>query len=549
MLRRSVPVFPHNRILDQFIHCVPGFDALEQSDQEALVEMFWYCVIHGRGGHNDGTAAISVKPMTKIWGSVERMKSIVQHKYFSCLQGSNFSGEASNYSPCEEMEQAYYCLVKAGATSKSRKVLLTKRRTHAHVVEAKTSSGARRHGKGQPSSMLPINIQGLNQCLDRSPCKLCRRAALRFLYLEQQSPHPGAIPMRYCEVRAGRIFDRWGIQNASRSVRSVALAGMYDYDISNCHLAIVRELAGRLGLLCPALDRYLANKKEFRERVAAYVNEASGTDSVEADAVKKAIIQLAYGAPLSTSTRVSLSTVFPNRRARQAFRSHPEVQLIVQELRHARHKIVKSHISEQGRIQNAFGVRDCFELPKEYDRALSFVVTGVEALALDAILQRWGESILLAMHDGWIVREAIPTEEFEAEIERKTGFPLQVELKERLAVQDKCDHDCAPIDGAEFSEENQRFIENSPDSLETKARRVGGSCLLLCRASSLFSGVCPLKTGVPSWGRELGEKVGLWVTARPQWNLPPHLKTRGSRGGGRRKRVSIARGPGAKDSD
>jgi hypothetical protein len=362
-------------------------------------------------------------------------------------------------------------------------------------------------------------------------------AALRLLYLEQQSPNPGAIPMRYREVGAGRIFASGGVQNISRSVRAIALAGMYDYDISNCHLAIVRELADRLGLRCPALDGYLANKIAFREGIAAYLNETSGVDYVEANKVKEAVIQLAYGAPLSTSTRVSLSTAFPNPRTRHAFQSHPQVQLLVQELGRARREIVKGHITAKGQIQNAFGVRDYFDLPKEYNRALSFVVTGVESLALDAILQRWGASILLAMHDGWIVREAIPVEEFEAEIALKTGFALRVELKEKLTAQDDCDHGCAPSDEGGGSLENQNLVEDIRDSLETKASGLGFSSSRpsVCISYPCFPAeACAMKTGVPSWVRVLADRGGgIWVTARPPWNLPPHLKRNGARGGGR----------------
>lgn len=53
---------------------------------------------------------------------------------------------------------------------------------------------------------------------------------------------PGSIPIHYLEQSTGRLFaEGLSLQSAPREIRSAALAGCRDYDISNCHWAFTIE--------------------------------------------------------------------------------------------------------------------------------------------------------------------------------------------------------------------------------------------------------------------------------------------------------------------
>jgi hypothetical protein len=151
---------------------------------------------------------------------------------------------------------------------------------------------------------------------------------------------------------------------------------------------------------------------------------------------------------------------------------------------------------------------------------MSFITIGVEALLLDAILKRWGPSILLPMHDGWIMRESIPTAEFEAIIKAETGFSLSVEA-ELLQIPDRCVHVCAPEVRKDNTESNQYVKGFFSPSEKTK-----GSLFLLPPASPPPLSPCMAYMGcsrrgrVPSWERRL-IRGRLVVSACPRWNLHP----------------------------
>jgi hypothetical protein len=284
------------------------------------------------------------------------------------------------------------------------------------------------------------------------------------------------------------------------------------------------------------LDEYLSRKSEIRRAIAADISPSlASVGKVQLEQVKKGIIALAYGARLSTSDRVSLAETIPDKRAREAFVAHPFVRALKDDLRRASRDIVDHHASANGWVENAFGVRQEFDLRSKLESAVSHIITGYEALALDAVLQRWGEAVLLAMHDGWIMQDRIPTEEFEDEIFRKVGFRLSVEVS-RLQGQPDCDEDCAPNPEVENNAINQDFTDfwGGPVIINSARRCTGGGDLPSSSSSSVAC--CPCFAVDPSWN--CSQWVGKAILVhRPRWNLPPRYRGLGVRVGRRRRRV------------
>lgn len=98
------------------------------------------------------------------------------------------------------------------------------------------------------------------------------------------------IAQRYIESRAGRLYATGiSLQTAPRTIRSVALHGLYDYDIENCHYAIFSQLTARYGFECEAINYYLTNKHMLRDALASSVG-------ITLNQVKMCLLAIMYGA-------------------------------------------------------------------------------------------------------------------------------------------------------------------------------------------------------------------------------------------------------------
>jgi hypothetical protein len=76
---------------------------------------------------------------------------------------------------------------------------------------------------------------------------------------------PGYVLHRYCEIESGRVYavTKPNLQNCYRVLREVAMAGLYDIDIENCHYSILAQMAASHGYQCTEINDYLANKERF----------------------------------------------------------------------------------------------------------------------------------------------------------------------------------------------------------------------------------------------------------------------------------------------
>ena len=498
----------------KFRQCVPEFAVMTPSDQSALVKMFWQCVISPaklKHSSSEFSSHIPAKSIKRIWGSTQRMKAVVGYKFFSCEPGSNLTGRASLFKPCKEFLQAYQCYVLGTQGTKFLSVSGNEfvRQRHALVVASKTSENNRRHGLGQPSPNMPVNREALTKLLNKPICASCKQAVLKLLCLSSSSANQGFISMRYEQKPFGRLYDCHGIQSIPRPVRSVALQGKFDYDIENCHISILAELSRRLQLSIPTIEHYLLHKNQCRLSVAEDIASRTGL-SIDLECTKAALISLVYGANLSTSEYSGLANVITDDQQRKAFVNNPFVIDLTRELNVCRSAIVGSWQSKEGWITNAIGIRKKFHADQK-KRALSFILTGIESYALDSVLQRWGIDILLCMHDGWIMSDKIPVQEFEATIFSATGYKLKVECSE-ITDQAHCLNCCALRFNQNETIENQ-IVTNNPGYL----LKTNGAC------------GCGIG-GVGSWDEKTWSS-GLVISARPRWNLPPDFDGVSQKGG------------------
>jgi hypothetical protein len=248
------------------------------------------------------------------------------------------------------------------------------------------------------------------------------------------------ITHRYEEKDCGRLHAVGvNLQSAPSEIKAVALHECWEYDFSNCHYAILVQLAQRVGVDLPEVRWYLDNKRALRESLAARI----GTDDV--DAVKTCLISgPLYGAHSRLSERAAITQLLGRESARRLFQD-PQYRALKRDVARARDRIIRAARVEQDRLFNAVGssislleTEGCRRAKRRSPAALlSHLLLGIEALMLRTAIDAYPEDVVLPMHDGWVSRRRLDVAELERLILEKTGFAMlieeeQIEIPEEL---------------------------------------------------------------------------------------------------------------------
>ena len=528
---------------------VTGFAAEPPAVQRGLAATFWACESADSrfaAKTREFGAYLSSKIMISIWGSYPKMTRGVGFRYFGVLQGDNLSHKVNFYFPNPEFVEAYKAVIRSpqALTAINAAGQPALKRKPRQAIDSETSSGARRSGEGQPLAYVPIRLQALQALRDDQLRPACRSSLYHLLTLSKLSSNPDELPVRYVQHAdsGGRLYEQNHLQGVTRHIRSVALAGLWDYDISNCHFTLISQLVKLRGQDTPAIDDYLRNKRDCRLQVRTLLEQASSTCVDEGD-VKSAIISLAYGASLGYSP--ALAKLFDNPDVHNAFRRHPWVKALQSELRRCRDTLLGAYETNAGgyRILNRAGLQRSFSA-RDANRAFSFLVTGAEALILETVLKRWGPEVVLCIHDGWVAQSELSIVDMESEIREKTGFEVTIEggqiVPNTVVECDGC---------AEYSQHRNRESDQWDSDVDVGSDKTKGTTLVLGGGSE-----APAVSGV---GRGSSRRAylghpnddpcfdadfrgsGLYITHRCPWNVSPNfrgVKARGGRPRGSRNR-------------
>jgi hypothetical protein len=227
------------------------------------------------------------------------------------------------------------------------------------------------------------------------------------------------LPITYEQKSTGRIFEVFSfIQCCPREVLSAALTGNWDYDIANAHFSILGQWAKRLGHSVDSIDYYLREKKLVRQTLSEDCRAPIGY-------IKESLIAILYGGILHTDPRFSSIADLLGKECATRFVNHPIVQGIKGDLTKVKKAIVNDLPRHAGKIGNSLGVYEA--LDPNSPTALCHALQGVEAQALKAVVQAYGENIILTMHDGWVSSVHLPEHELDELVSQATGFELHVE--------------------------------------------------------------------------------------------------------------------------
>lgn len=531
-------------LLDHLSAIVPGFAGERQDDQWALARMLWACAEGGREHRVwPDMFSFSTGKVREFWGDDARMRRVVGFRYFTVYQGSNLTKVTSAYAPSIYMAEALV------------RTLTTTRPAHwvdesgtawnpagnviaSHASPSKTGKGNRQtKWKGaKPVKFVPINIEGLtsyrrellaawrDRRLVAKAADWVRRQTRSIdvaLMMARNARWPGTFPIKYREGSTGRLSAQGhSLQSMPGLVRSAALAGYWDYDISTCQWTILSQMARRFGIECPLTDAYIADKGLVRHRVS------EGAQISLKDA-KQCLTALLFGAVVQHSEAAmrfhpgDLVKAIGASAARR-LNAQPDFMALYQEIGRVGDAIVKAWPRSNGRLFNDLRIQ--FETGSQ----LAHLLQGAEAAALRAVVTQQQGNILLCVHDGWVTSRCVAVDDLAAHIFAETGYLLRIEPSRMEAPGP--DRIKRKLDEFEtFSEGELRFA--CPFSVAQGERVGGGVCGSVDRpvAGSAASSEC--LAGVTA------DELSFWtshphpeepvigrlafVSSRPAWNLPP----------------------------
>lgn len=228
---------------------------------------------------------------------------------------------------------------------------------------------------------------------------------------------------RYREIGSGRVYAVGGsnLQNCYLVLREVAMAGMYDIDIENCHYSILAQMAASHGYKCTEIQLYLDNKKHLRESFAAEFG-------ISVQQVKDALIALIYGARLSVRANDALPKIFNNLVLVSKIYMNTKFVALRNDIDGARKVVLKSQKVSRRTIKNARGLIIRMDESNERQQ-LAHLLQGVEVSALEAAYRLYPTEIVLLQHDGFAATQPLETKRIESAILDATGYQLKVEQK------------------------------------------------------------------------------------------------------------------------
>ena len=282
------------------------YQELQTRYKRIIAQMLWMMTqTHYRHLRYPSGIALPRKIIRRLWGDETYMQKIIKSNYFVVLMGDNFSGYCSAYFP-----EPYMCraLIKTlgfeepeafidieGDTLKIPKNPISSR-------SAETDDGKKSNSKWKGvkcKQPVPINIDSLDYFASTTENSLHQMAALRILKDARNTTCFGQIPVLYEQKKTGRINEILsGLQSTPREVVRATFAGAWDYDISNCHFAILNEWSKNLGHTSPIIDFYLTNKKKVRQELAIDCKSDLGLDE-DIKLVNKCLLSLVYVAVLN----------------------------------------------------------------------------------------------------------------------------------------------------------------------------------------------------------------------------------------------------------
>lgn len=228
----------------------------------------------------------------------------------------------------------------------------------------------------------------------------------------------GYIAQQYTESPSGRWYaNEVNLQNSASLIKEAALAGLWEYDFSNCHFDIIRQMADP-HYKCKAIADYLADKKRTRQAIA----DQAG---ISVDQAKVCLLAVMYGARASTWHENAI----PEQIGKEAADRLYKVELfkgIFKDVARARAVILKKWPrTANGSLTNAYGKAISGTATKA--QQLAHLIQGAEAKALMVAIDMHPNDLVLLQHDGFVATRKLYAPDIIKAVFQETGYLLELE--------------------------------------------------------------------------------------------------------------------------
>lgn len=229
----------------------------------------------------------------------------------------------------------------------------------------------------------------------------------------------GYIAQQYTESPSGRWYaNEVNLQNSSSLIKEAALAGLWEYDFSNCHFEIIKQMAAQYGYECKAITDYLARKKPIRQAIA---NQAG----ITVDQAKVCLLAIMYGARESTWHENAIPKEIGEAAATRLYKAEL-FKGIAKDVARARSVILKKWPrTANGGLTNAYGKAISGTATKA--QQLAHLLQGAEAKALMVVIDMHPNDLVLLQHDGFVATRKLYVPAITKAVFESTGYLLDME--------------------------------------------------------------------------------------------------------------------------
>jgi len=239
----------------------------------------------------------------------------------------------------------------------------------------------------------------------------------------------GYIAQHYVQAQSGRLYAKSiSLQTAPTLIKEAALDGLWEYDFSNCHFDILRQMAAQYGYTCTAIADYLVERKEVISGKDATRQAIADQAGISKEQAKTCLLALMYGA--RTSDRLENS--IPEEIGQQAARRLYQVALfrvIHADITRARKVILKNWKPTPNGLGLANGFGKAISVKATPVQKLAHLTQGVEAKALQTAINLHPNDIVLLQHDGFAATRKLSIKAIMDAVEQATGYRLELEEK------------------------------------------------------------------------------------------------------------------------
>jgi hypothetical protein len=228
----------------------------------------------------------------------------------------------------------------------------------------------------------------------------------------------GYIAQQYTESPSGRWYANGvNLQNSLTLIKEAALAGLWEYDFSNCHFDIIKQMAAP-HYECKAIADYLADKKATRQAIADQAD-------ISVDQAKVCLLAIMYGARASTWHENAIPQEIGEAAAKRLYKV-AFFKGIMRDVARARAVILKKWPrTANGSLTNAYG--KAISGTDTRAQQLAHLIQGTEAKALMVAIDMHPNDLVLLQHDGFVATRKLYAPAITKAVLQATGYLLVLE--------------------------------------------------------------------------------------------------------------------------